>query len=194
MDPGWSACPYCSGGIATNADEEAANYGAQGSSRAPTLPEGSPAQPPSNPPRPPVSSRRKTEFGGGSIRPDEMPTVRNPMPNAPLRRIAAIMVSYTWRPDGEVHPVREGRNYIGTDADCEIYVKDDPQMSSRHATIIYRGKGTQFVIDDEKSMNGTYLDDKSVDVKQPLRNYAKIRTGATIWKFIMLEPEETTGV
>jgi hypothetical protein len=185
MDPGWSACPYCSGG-----QEEQAAQG-----RAPTVPESAERHSDERkvPPQQAGASRRKTEFGDGSIRPDEAPTVRGLQAQTPARRIAAIMVSYSWRADGEVHPIREGRNYIGSDADCEVCVKDDPQMSARHATIIHRGKGTQFIIDDEKSMNGTYLDDKSVDVKQPLHNYAKVRTGATTWTFIMLDPEEAAG-
>ncbi len=185
MDPGWSACPYCSDNLLTSADDQAT---ANRAGRAPTVPEGS-----ERPQHQAGSERRRTEFGDGSIRPDVMPTVRGPLTPAPARRIVAIMVSYTWQPDGEVHAIREGRNYIGSDKDCEVSVKDDTQMSACHATIIYRGKGTQFIIDDEKSMNGTYLDDRSVDVKQPLHNYAKIKTGSTLWTFIMLEPEEATG-
>lgn len=193
MDPGWSACPYCGDSLLTNGDEQTTNPLAR---RAPTVTGGSEGQGSERqmPPQQQAgSARRKTEFSNGSIRPDVMPTMRGLNAQSPVRRIAAIMVSYTWRPDGEVFAIREGRNYIGSDSDCEVSVKNDPQMSACHATIIYRGKGTQFIIDDEKSMNGTYLDDKSVDAKQPLHNYAKIRTGATLWTFIMLEPEEATG-
>ena len=193
MDPGWSVCPYCGDNLLTNSDEQPTT---KGGGRAPTVPQGSEQREVERkmPPQPQAgASRRKTEFGDGSIRSDVMPTVRGLQVQTPARRIAAIMVTYTWQPDGEVFAIREGRNYIGSDKDCEVSVKSDPQMSACHATIIYRGKGTQFIIDDEKSMNGTYLDDKSVDVKQPLRNYAKIRTGATVWTFIMLEPEEATG-
>ena len=196
MDPGWNACPYCSDSLLTNADEQATNTAATGTGRAPTVLQGSEhvdgehKMPPQHQAE---ASKRKTEFGDGSIRPDVMPTMRIQNQQSPVRRIAAVMVTHTWRPEGEVFAIREGRNYIGSDADCEVSVKSDPQMSACHATIIYRGKGTQFIIDDEKSMNGTYLDDKSVDVKQPLRNYAKIKTGATLWTFIMLEPEEATG-
>ena len=193
MDPGWSACPYCGDNLSTNADEQTT---AKGASRAPTVPQGSErgaSEREMPPQQQAIASKRKTEFGDGSIRPDVMPTVRIQNQQTPVRRIVAIMATHTWRPDGEVYAIREGRNYIGSDADCEVSVKSDSQMSACHATIIYRGKGTQFVIDDEKSMNGTYLDDKSVDGKQPLRNYAKIKTGATLWTFIMLEPEEATG-
>ena len=196
MDPGWSVCPYCSDSLLTNTDEQTTNTTAKGAGRAPTVPQGSEPKgvehkmPPQHQAE---ASRRKTEFGDGSIRPDVMPTVRFQNSPSTARRIVAIMVSYTWQPGGEVYVIREGRNYIGSDADCEVSIKSDPQMSACHATIIYRGKGTQFIIDDEKSMNGTYLDDKSVDAKQPLHNYAKIKTGATLWTFIMLDPEEAAG-
>lgn len=196
MDPGWSACPYCGDNLSTNTDDQSTSPATKGPGRAPTAPEGAGRQEAERQMPPQVqaeASRRKTEFGDGSIRPDVMPTMRGLNAPSPARRIAAIMVTYTWRPDGEVYAIREGRNYIGSDSDCEISVKSDPQMSACHSTIIYRGKGAQFIIDDEKSMNGTYLDDKSVDVKQPLHNYAKIKTGATLWTFIMVEPEEATG-
>lgn len=196
MDPGWSTCPYCSDNLLTNADEQATNPAAKGTGRAPTIPQGSErrdVEQKTPPQHQTGASKRKTEFGDGSIRSDVMPTVRLQNQQAMVRRAVAMLVTYTWRPDGEVFVIREGRNYIGSDAECEVAIKSDPQMSACHATIIYRGKGTQFIIDDEKSMNGTYLDDKSVDTKQPLRNYAKIKTGATLWTFIMLEPEEAAG-
>ncbi|MGH9765168.1 MAG: FHA domain-containing protein, partial [Blastocatellia bacterium] len=104
------------------------------------------------------------------------------------RRIVAILATFSWSPDGEIYPVREGRNYIGSDPECDICVTQDPQLSSRHATILNRGKGAQFIIDDEKSMNGTLVNGVNVEMKQPLGNYARISTGATAWTFIILEP------
>jgi hypothetical protein len=193
MDPGWSACPYCSGGqedVAPLPGGRAATL-PEGSPlmRQPTMPESGPLQKP--PPAPPApvppagSSRRKTAFGDAE---SSAPSGQLRPPAAAARRVAAILVTYTWRPEGDVLPIREGRNYIGSDPECEVCLHDDPQLSSRHATIIYRGKGTSFIIDDEKSMNGTFVNDASIETKTALPNYAKIKTGATVWTFVMLDP------
>jgi len=195
MDPGWDVCPYC-------ASEDAASR-----DPASTVPESVPDLPP--PPgaqaarkktmidplaekwRQPqegtgdaaaqsVSGRRKkTAFAPVEGRP-------GPLPEPGMRRIVAVLVTYTWKPEGQLFPVREGRNYLGSDPECEISLDLDDQMSAQHATIIYRGK--DFWIDDEKSMNGTYVNGESVEEKQRLADAAQIQTGATVWKFVSLEP------
>lgn len=195
MDPGWSTCPYCSDG-----QDEIAS--APGGGRAATVPEDSPfIRPPTvsennplpKPPPPPApeptpgSSRRQTAISNSIEGPAPAPTTRNLRPPPAARRIAAILVTYTWRAEGAVFPIREGRNYIGSDPECEVCLRDDSHMSGRHATIIYRGKGNSFIIDDEKSMNGTFVNEVSIDAKTVLTNYAKIKTGATVWTFIMLD-------
>lgn len=102
------------------------------------------------------------------------------------RRIVAVLVTYTWRPEGQVFPLREGRNLVGRDHANEVSLDCDSHLSGRHAVILFHGK--DFQIDDEKSMNGTFLDGVSVEEKQKLRNYARIRTGSTEWSFVRLEP------
>lgn len=208
MDPGWTTCPYCS--------EEAPNYGrsvnptgmevpaAAGGGRSPTVPEGpSSVRKPTTDenagvlpplPEPPVSKVQrhdKTRFASPVLQQADEPAVKGvsapPVSEPGTRRIVAVLVTYTWRPGGQVFPVREGRNYLGRGPDCEICLPDDPQMSSRHATIIYRG--AHFMIDDEKSMNGTFVNGVSVDEKQWLHNYSRVKTGATDWIFITVEPE-----
>jgi pSer/pThr/pTyr-binding forkhead associated (FHA) protein len=94
-----------------------------------------------------------------------------------------VLVSYTWRRGGEVFPVREGRNYIGSAEDCEISIPSDPQMSSRHATIVFRGR--DFWVDDEKSMNGTFVEEK-----RPLADRAQLKAGATLFTFVALVPPQ----
>lgn len=105
-----------------------------------------------------------------------------------VRKIVAIMVTYSWKPEGEVFPVYEGRNLIGSAPECEVSITSDPQMSGKHATLIFRGG--IFLLDDASSMNGTYLDDEDVLEKVRLANYAQIRTGATQWIFVIIAPEE----
>lgn len=220
MDPAWSSCPYCSGtqevitpalladaptvGISTHIPPLPNQPGKK---RAPTEIEnqGGMSSPPV-PPVPPVplaassspaeggSGRKKTEYGGGdnpSIPTERISPQAPQAPQAPQpggRRICAVMVTYSWRAEGQVFPVYEGRNYIGSEADCEICLTTDRQLSGRHAAIFFRGGS--FEIADEKSMNGTFVNNKNVPLTgASLGNYMTIKTGATLWRFIIIEPE-----
>jgi pSer/pThr/pTyr-binding forkhead associated (FHA) protein len=100
-----------------------------------------------------------------------------------------VLVTYTWKPEGQLFPVREGRNYVGRDPECEICLPNDTQMSSRHATIVYRG--TDFWIADAESMNGTLVNGESTEEKRRLPDGAAIRTGATLWRFVQLPAAES---
>ena len=142
-------------------------------------------------------TRRRTAFAAAP--PAE--TARETPPSAPVprqpsstsaagtvatgRRIVGILVTYTWLPEGQVFPVREGRNFLGCDPECDIALSTDSHLSGRHATVVYRGQ--DFWIDDEKSMNGTFVDGESVEEKQRLPNYATVRTGSTCWTFVALD-------
>jgi len=113
-----------------------------------------------------------------------------PRPAAVTRKMVALLVTYSWREGGQVFPVFEGRNFIGSAEDCEISLGSDPQMSGKHSTIIYRGG--IFLLDDANSMNGTFLEEDDVLEKARLTNYSNIRTGATHWRFIIIDPLEGT--
>jgi hypothetical protein len=190
MDPGWQSCPYCnqeSAAVKAGAAVAAPKPGTAGGRRRVTLAEGGrEARQPTvresdsgTTPLPAASVRRPTVFSSA-------PAPEHPGIEAGTRRVVAILVTYTWKAEGELFAVREGRNYLGTGNDCEIQLTRDPQLSSRHATILYRGEG--FWIDDEKSMNGTSVNGQIVEAKRRLPNYAAIKTGATSWRFVVLEP------
>jgi hypothetical protein len=123
-------------------------------------------------------ARSKTSYGG---------------PGAPQvaagdqRKIVGILITYTWRPEGQVFPIREGRNWIGRDpSQADIVIENDETLSSVNSTISYRSK---FVIGDKDSMGGTYVNGKPVEeLAHPLPNYSKIRTGSTTWTFIAIDP------
>lgn len=184
MDPGWETCPYCAASGA--ADQPPPLPGGRGRTLVEDGPQ--PAPPPPSPPPPGpaqggAAGRRKTVFDSG-------PTVQErPGSEAGMRKIVGVLVTYTWRPEGQLFAVREGRNYLGQDTECEIAVPNDKQMSARHATIIHRGR--DFWIDDEKSMNGTVVDGESVEEKRILPDGAAIRTGATVWRFVQLPKVES---
>jgi hypothetical protein len=174
MDPGWSHCPYC-----TNVSQQPAmspgrqQYTAVESTHAEPQPLDSSSQRPSG-----VTGNRPTQF---------MPAAEEKSQAPGGRRVVGVLVTYSWLKSGSIHPVCEGRNYIGRSEECEIRIKDDPDMSARHATIVCRDG--QFTIQDETSMNGTYLGKDAVQDREKLANYASIRTGRTEWRFVQLHPQ-----
>ncbi|HZS45615.1 MAG TPA: FHA domain-containing protein [Blastocatellia bacterium] len=108
------------------------------------------------------------------------------------RRIVALLITYSWRPEGQVFPIYEGRNYIGVDVDCEVCLQTDSTLSGTHAAIFCRG--ANFEISDEKSLKGTYVNDRPVALTgQSLPNYSQIKTGQTLWRFIAIEPDAAAG-
>jgi len=145
--------------------------------------------PPSPPPSVPSSA-------GTKPRPREH-TVFRPVPGADAassstpsvakdRKIVGILVTYSWKPEGQVFHIREGRNFIGRDKECEICVPEDETLSGKNSHITFR---QTFVIGDMVSMTGTDLN--GVPIEQQfcsLSNYATIRAGSTYFTFIAIEP------
>jgi len=113
-------------------------------------------------------------------------------PSADGRKIVGFLVSYTWQQDGQIFPVREGRNLIGRDAQqCDIAVPEDETLSGVNSHITFRKK---FVIGDMMSMKGTELEGQAVEEQfRSLHNYAKIRTGSTEWTFTSIIGRPDSG-
>jgi pSer/pThr/pTyr-binding forkhead associated (FHA) protein len=125
----------------------------------------------------------------------EMPGGRNTTVNQPKprdqRRIVGLLVTYTWKPEGEVFFVREGRTKIGRDdRECEVVIPNDGSLSRENTTIIYRagGSGT-FRVSDKESMGGTWVNGVVIETEVQLENYSTIRAGATTWIFIAVNPQ-----
>ena len=201
MDPGWQECPYCKTEkrretVVEDSPGERQQGSRPGSEPGPVSVSPSPpptdgprrTEPDDDAPRAPQKRRDATVFGDPAAAPGGVAAAADPDEQ---RRIVALLVTYSWHRGGEVHVVREGRNYIGRDEECEIRIAGDPQLSRRHATILYRGSG--FWIDDEKSMSGTFVDGESVEEKRRLGNHSEIRAGATTWRFLLVEPEPEGG-
>ena len=203
MDPTWTECVYCrqensspSAGpvppVRTPTVFEGQG-GGRGQVRPPTFKEDTPL-----PPRPrPVSGGPPQAVGQTPKRPRES-TVYRPVgglapegsPATPSvakdRKIVGILVTYSWTPEGQVFPVREGRNFIGRDRECEICVPDDQTLSARNSHITYR---QNFVIGDMVSMTGTDLDGVPIEEQfHSLSNYSTIRAGSTYFTFIAIKP------
>jgi hypothetical protein len=218
IDPNWTECYQCKaerqeaeranfGGAAPRMPTVIDQSGPAQVSR-PTVMEGSiriqrdlvetpprvtppPAVPPPAP-EPPV--RRVTQFAASA--PQQAPVAQPAAPPAaaaaekkPVRRIVGVLISYTWKPEGQIFPIREGRNLIGRNPDkCDIVVTEDAHLSEVNSHITFR---RSFTVGDMVSMSGTDLNGTPVEetyVRLP--NYATIRTGSTHWTFIEAQPEK----
>ena len=177
MDPNWAVCRYCED--ERRAKEESEKRGG------------------SIPPKP---GRDKTRIGTNPSGGDQRG--KDDISGGDTRRIVGIMITYTWRPEGQLFPIYEGKNFIGRaeisdeapPRDCDIQIPQDLKMSAEHALILCRPahppdtQGSYEIIDQETT-NGTLVDrillTSNLPVKLP--NYATIRTGATEWTFITIE-------
>jgi len=114
-------------------------------------------------------------------------TAPNAQPTSAARKIVGVLVTYSWSDQGQIFPVCEGRNRIGSDPEeCDIVIPQDETLSAVNSHIIFR---KNFTIGDEVSMGGTDVDGEPIETAfVPLRNYARIRTGSTHWTFIAVQP------
>ena len=182
MDPNWDVCPYCEG-------EKKSHQ--QTAFREPEIIKS--------------ASSRKTSIGGSSPkshRETKPISGQTPKPisggyggRGDTRRIVGVLITYTWHPQGDLFPVREGKNYIGAgyvsrepgDPLCDIYITEDPKLSSAHALILCR-HGV-FEIVDQESSNGTFIDDEMIPIRgESLPDKAIIKTGSTTWVFMKIDP------
>ena len=84
-------------------------------------------------------------------------------PVADSRRLVGWMITYDLDASGIDYQIREGRNFIGSDAgavDVVIPRSKDSKVSSEHSLILYK-KGV-IKIADKMSTNGTWVDAETV--------------------------------
>jgi len=77
----------------------------------------------------------------------------------------------------------DGKNVMGTAADCDV-VLTDPYLSSKHAVI--RHENGEFTLSDLDSTNGTYVNDRRI-TKEDIIDNDKIRLGRSEMKFKSVE-------
>lgn len=189
MDPNWHNCPYC------DAEKRSKQQTQVGQPQA-SLRSASPDD-------------RSTKIGPGASAGVRRET--KAMPSAPspaaggqrgeidTRCIVGVLITYTWRPEGQLFAVREGKNFIGAgkvgsepgERLCDILIDNDPRLSSEHALILCRHG--RYDIIDQRSSNGTFLEGDLIPIQgTELPNYAELQTGSTSWTFIkIMAPEKS---
>jgi DNA-binding winged helix-turn-helix (wHTH) protein len=87
-------------------------------------------------------------------------------------------------------PLRLGENILGREPDDGINL-DSPTVSRRHARISI--SGTDAVLEDLGSKNGTFVGGEPVSTAVPLKDGDEIRTGSVVCRFRMQLPKGTTA-
>ena len=178
MDPNWETCSYCEAEQRANQRSVGVQGGSDAADRQRTMVGSSrPATP---------EPQRMTRAMGEPPRPGGY------VGAGEARRITGVLVTYSWRPDGEIFPIREGKNFIGSGEvssesaprPCDVHIPHDNMMSGEHALILCRGGNYEIL--DQISSNGTFLGGQMLKANQgtDLPNYAEIKTGTTSWTFI----------
>lgn len=78
---------------------------------------------------------------------------------APLPKLVGWLVTFSHNSSGDDFRLREGRNVIGSDDDCDI-VLNHGSVSAKHAVIMFRDG--RFQIRDNDSTNGTYVNGEDI--------------------------------
>ena len=89
------------------------------------------------------------------------------------------LVAMTGTHKGEDFRIFDGKNILGTGADCELVVTD-PYLSAKHCTIRHEGGNSTLI--DLDSTNGTFVNQKRA-TKSELIDNDTIRIGRTEFKF-----------
>ncbi len=71
------------------------------------------------------------------------------------------------------HPQAE-RTTIGRSPDCEIFL-DDVTVSRRHAVLVQHGD--RFTVEDQGSLNGTFLNRRRIDAESELEDGDELQIG-----------------
>jgi DNA-binding winged helix-turn-helix (wHTH) protein len=87
-------------------------------------------------------------------------------------------------------PLRLGENILGREPEDGINL-DSPTVSRRHARISI--SGTDAVLEDLGSKNGTFVGEEPVSTAVPLKDGDEIRTGSVVCRFRMKSPKGTTA-
>lgn len=199
LDPSWTQCPYCEAKkkagdktrVPSNAPVAAVGAPGRRATRADTPASVAPAAAAAAPApsarghtmvdSQPVGSPGAARAGGGG------------------RRLTGVVTTFTWSRLGQLFEVRDGRNYVGSgdvssenNRRCDILVPEDHLLSSAHFLILCRGG--KYIISDNLSTNGTWLNGEQIDTSVELPDNAVIKAGATVFKFQAIHAPQGAAV
>tara|TARA_B100000963_G_C22506014_1_gene616057 strand:+ start:461 stop:1075 length:615 start_codon:yes stop_codon:yes gene_type:complete len=116
-------------------------------------------------------------------RPDEDSTKENtPKQSVQRRRLRGWLVTYDHADYGDDYKITEGSNTIGSKSDNTITIADS-SISSSHAIILY--KQGEFLLSDEMSSNGTFVNGEEIQPRIPVKisDGDNIKVGDTTFLF-----------
>jgi hypothetical protein len=188
MDPTWKICPICQGAAGSAQKAKVMN-------RQKTL-----VQPENAALRVSGGPRRKTKVEGhmpGAVSTGEKKARRKTVvisregsdenkDSAARPHIVGFLVTYSHEPSGAYFVIREGRHIIGAGKKTDITIKGDKNISSEHSILLFR-RGL-FLIRDNLSTNGTFLNGEEISGDVQLNNYDKIKMGDTEFTLMMVHP------
>jgi hypothetical protein len=95
--------------------------------------------------------------------------------------ISAHLICTTGPHAGEVIKLRPGITTIGRSSDNALPLSKDKEVSRRHALIAY--EASKFVLQDQNSLNGTFVNDQLVKEPRPLQDGDILLIGISTLKF-----------
>jgi hypothetical protein len=137
------------------------------------------SQPPQQPmyQQPPMQQSQPVNYGGGQEKTQAIDLRALKQKNE--RQVVGWLVATTGAHRGMDFRLFDGKNVIGTSADCDIVVTD-AYLSARHCTVRY--ENGNFVVIDLDSRNGTFVNQKRIS-KEDLIDNDTVRLGKTEFKF-----------
>lgn len=98
-----------------------------------------------------------------------------------MDEISAHLVCTTGPHAGEVLKLKPGITTIGRASDNALALFKDKEASRRHALIVY--EANNFVLQDQNSLNGTFVNDQLIKEPRPLQDGDIILIGVSTLKF-----------
>jgi DNA-binding winged helix-turn-helix (wHTH) protein len=92
--------------------------------------------------------------------------------------------------DGRPVALAPGESVVGRDPDCAVFV-DDTTVSRRHARVVVRG--SEAVLEDLGSKNGTTVNGRAPDGPCPLRHGDAVLVGSVLFTVRVAAPSEETS-
>jgi hypothetical protein len=102
-------------------------------------------------------------------------------------RLIGWLVSFSHHPAGRDYPLRQGRNRIGKNPNCDIRLDYDHRVSGSHATIRFNSEG-ELQIKDNDSQNGTLLNGEDLfSGPQAMKDKDQVTIGGTVLTLYLID-------